>query len=291
MGNVVVAVDERLRLQAVAAGKSLGNTCPTIWQTPEQIAPELLPRAEAAARLITPAAKRLREIGWFWAGAVLFISGCAILIASFVNLDNGHLIAPWWINTMAWGGCLWLAGSSATKSVSLHQERVQRLTRTAFDAAAETIEQRKAAARSYNPSIRAASGTFAPAGPAPQPQPYGVSHEGAEALTAAWMRYLGESDADVTRFTSDGGIDVTSTHYIAQVKNYSGTVGVESVRELAGVSLADGRKPLFFTSGRYASGAIEFAGRVGVALFRYDAVQGTLAGENDLAKSVMSRGL
>lgn len=222
---------------------------------------------------------------------LLFISGCAILIAGFANLDNGHLVAPYWINTVAWGGCLWLAASSATRSDAQRKERVASLTEVAWDAAVQEIERRKEVARSYNPSIRAAAGGFAPAGPAPQPQPYGISHEGAEALTAAWMRYLGEADADVTRFTSDGGIDVTSEHYIAQVKNYSGTVGVESVRELAGVSLADGRKPLFFTSGNYASGAVEFAGRVGVALFQYDAAEGTLTGVNEIAEAAIARGL
>ncbi|WP_084486098.1 restriction endonuclease [Humibacter albus] len=70
----------------------------------------------------------------------------------------------------------------------------------------------------------------------------------------------GEPDATtITRFSGDGGVDVESTHYIAQVKNYSGTVGVTEMRELGGVASVDGRKPLFFTSGTYSAGAVEFA--------------------------------
>lgn len=105
------------------------------------------------------------------------------------------------------------------------------------------------------------------------------------------MHYLGEADAEVTRFTGDGGIDVSSNHYLAQVKNYEGTVGVASIRELAGVAAADGRKPLFFTSGAYASGAVEFAERVGMPLFVYDAIEGSLQHANESALSRLRQGL
>lgn len=128
-------------------------------------------------------------------------------------------------------------------------------------------------------------------GPMPAPQPFGVSHEGAEALIAAWMVYLGESDAEPTQFSGDGGIDVVSHRYIAQVKNYAGSVDVASVRELAGVSLDDGRKPLFFTSGTYTQGATDFATRVGIALFRYIAAAGTLEGANELGDNYVNLGL
>lgn len=40
--------------------------------------------------------------------------------------------------------------------------------------------------------------------PAPPPQPYGVSHAGAEHLVAAWMRHMGAVDATPTQVSRDG---------------------------------------------------------------------------------------
>lgn len=117
-------------------------------------------------------------------------------------------------------------------------------------------------------------------GSKPFPQRYGVSDEGAEHLAAAWMRYLGIIDAEVTKFGNDGGIDVTSSDYIAQVKNYATTrsVGVAAVRELAGVAAPTDRTALFFTSGTYAAGAITFANSCRIHLLRYSALEGKLEG-------------
>jgi hypothetical protein len=127
--------------------------------------------------------------------------------------------------------------------------------------------------------------------PTPEPHPLGVSHSGAEELCAQWMRHLGATDAKKTRTSADGGIDVISEKYVAQVKNFSGTVPVESVRELVGVGLVHERIPLFFTSGTYPTGAIEFANKGGVALFVYSAENGTLRPVNAKAKQLFSEGL
>lgn len=127
--------------------------------------------------------------------------------------------------------------------------------------------------------------------PQPAPQAFGVSDAGAEALCAEWMRHLGVPEAATTRHSGDGGIDVESTNYIAQVKNYAGTVGVAEVREMAGVAHGDGRHALFFTSGEYASGATEFAERVGMALFQFNAIDGTLTGRNRFAVDMIANGL
>jgi HJR/Mrr/RecB family endonuclease len=105
------------------------------------------------------------------------------------------------------------------------------------------------------------------------------------------MRHLGATDAKKTRTSADGGIDVISEKYVAQVKNFSGTVPVESVRELVGVGLVHERIPLFFTSGTYPTGAIEFANKGGVALFVYSAENGTLRPVNAKAKQLFSEGL
>lgn len=127
--------------------------------------------------------------------------------------------------------------------------------------------------------------------PPPPAQPYGVSHQGAESFVADWMRHLGELDAEATRYSGDGGIDVASSRYIAQVKNYAGTVPVEAIRAMAGVANVDDRIPLFFTSGAYSAAALDFADRAGMALFKYDAVSGTMSGANTNGEMHIRRGL
>jgi len=104
------------------------------------------------------------------------------------------------------------------------------------------------------------------------------------------MKHLGQFDATETTYGNDGGIDVESSKYIAQVKNYTGTVGVREVRELVGVASVDGRTPLFFTSGSYTSAAVDYASSASLALFIYDASGGTLKGVNDLATNHLVNG-
>lgn len=158
---------------------------------------------------------------------------------------------------------------------------------------AEIYVQRRDDLRSHDPKKRAGNVSFQPGGPAPEPAKYGVSHEGAEHLVAEWMIYLGEVDAQVTRLSGDGGIDVESSHYVAQVKNYGSTQSVTSsdLRELKGVSTITGRKPLFFTSGTYPRAGIEFAEVTDIALFHYDAVEGSLTASNQLAADLLKHGL
>jgi len=127
--------------------------------------------------------------------------------------------------------------------------------------------------------------------PEPSAQLYGVSHVGAERLVADWMHHLGDGGASVTQTTGDGGVDVRSDRYIAQVKNYSENVGVEPIRELAGVAAVEGLPPLFFAARGYAPGAVRFADRSGVALFVYDAQAGTLEGANVLGRRIRQAGL
>lgn len=125
----------------------------------------------------------------------------------------------------------------------------------------------------------------------PAKQPYGVSDEGAEYLVAQWMIWLGVFDAQATKFVGDGGIDVESSVFIAQVKNFAGYVGVADIRELKGVSAVDGRIPLFFTSGEYSKGADDWSQKAGVHLFQYDAKVGVLRPKNKLAEKAMREGL
>jgi hypothetical protein len=125
----------------------------------------------------------------------------------------------------------------------------------------------------------------------PDPIANGVTPRGAEALVAQWMRHLGESVAEVTQYRGDGGVDVSGARFIAQVKHFTGSVGVAPIRELAGVATYDGRQALFFTSSGYSAGAVTFANRSGVALFVYSAERAELFGINDRALTLMESGL
>ncbi|WP_181435249.1 restriction endonuclease [Curtobacterium sp. MCBD17_019] len=123
----------------------------------------------------------------------------------------------------------------------------------------------------------------------PAPQPYGVSHAGAESLAASWMRWMGLDGAQVTQLSNDGGIDVEQADWVAQVKNYSaGTnVGRPEVQNIYGVAMAEAKRAMFFTSSGYSAGAIEFADRVGAALFVYSAERGELTASNRTAADIL----
>ena len=134
-----------------------------------------------------------------------------------------------------------------------------------------------------------AKGPFGAAkNPPPNPEPDGVTDEQAEHLCAKWLSHLGEEKVQVTRVTSDGGIDILSSRCVAQVKNYAGSVGVVAVRELVGVASVDGRLPVFFTSGDYTKAALDFAEQANVYLFRYDAEAGTLDAKSSTARKALS---
>lgn len=151
------------------------------------------------------------------------------------------------------------------------------------------ISDRRLEAQSHQPDSSSGKSKIG-LSPMPEPLPYGVSHRGAEELVAAWMQYLGDLDAQVTRFSSDGGIDVESANYVAQVKNYKGSVPVAEVRQLQGVASVDGRKPLFFTSGSYTIEGIKFGESIGMGMFVYNAERGTLTASNSPAISFLKTG-
>ena len=152
------------------------------------------------------------------------------------------------------------------------------------------IEERDKKEISSRRRVAKQSGLFDPE-LKPQKQQFGVSDEGAEALVAQWMRWLGVFDAEVTKFVGDGGIDVESSRYIAQVKNFRGNVGIAAIRELAGVASVDGRTPLFFTSGDYPKDALIWAQNAGIYLFTYDAKNAKLSANNQLARDALGSGL
>jgi hypothetical protein len=127
---------------------------------------------------------------------------------------------------------------------------------------------------------------------APEPQQYGVSPTGAEHWVRDWMLHMGAMNAVVTQQSNDGGIDITSDLFVAQVKHYQGSVGIAELRQLAGVLHAEGaqRHALFFTSGNYPAQANDFADSVNMALFVYDVTSGEVSPQNFLAKRYFERG-
>lgn len=126
----------------------------------------------------------------------------------------------------------------------------------------------------------------------PLVSPYGLSPDEAEAWICKWMLHMGAKGAVTTQYVGDGGIDVEADHYIAQVKMYSGSVGIASLREFAGVAFVDedGRRPLFFTTGSYPAAGPGLADRAKMALFFFDLATGSVTGANDLGKQYVEHG-
>lgn len=113
----------------------------------------------------------------------------------------------------------------------------------------------------------------------------------AEFWARDWLRFLGAEDAQVTQATQDGGVDVTSKLYVAQVKHYVNPVGPAPVREIAGVANALLKQPIFFARSGYTKTARDFGQIADVILFSYDADQGELKAETPLAQRVLANGL
>jgi hypothetical protein len=107
-----------------------------------------------------------------------------------------------------------------------------------------------------------------------------TSAKKAEELCAEWLRKRGEHSAKTTNDGADGGVDIRSNKYVAQVKNYRGSVGVQPIREIYGIAAAEGKTALFFTSGAYTKAALDFADSVKMPLIGYDAALSKFVGVN-----------
>lgn len=111
----------------------------------------------------------------------------------------------------------------------------------------------------------------------------------AEIDCVEWLRLHGEPSAQLTQDGADGGVDIISNRFVCQVKNYAGSVGVPPIRALYGVSAAEGKSPLFFSTGDYTNAAIEFADKVNMPLFVYDARTKDCQGANYSARKLLSK--
>lgn len=125
----------------------------------------------------------------------------------------------------------------------------------------------------------------------PIPQPYGVSHQGAELIVADWLVYLGERSVQVTKQSGDGGIDVLTEDYCCQVKNYtSQNVGSPDVRDLFGTAVSLGRKPLLFTATAMTPDASSFANSNSVAAIQFNVLEASLLGLNEHGEGFLLSG-
>ncbi|GAA2034147.1 hypothetical protein GCM10009819_17850 [Agromyces tropicus] len=275
---------------AVALGRSLGRRAPlgvpavvvtaTLAQACRAAAPGLA-RAHAPARMPTR---------WWWvayAASWVVAAGATLALVERPGFPLPLVVGPaWCVAVLAWAAAVLVVVQRWVRD--RHGELLAGLASEVAEVALVA-----AGAEAARPGRRAPADPLPPLWPRPGPQPYGVSHRGAEELVADWMRHLGAVDAEVTRFSGDGGVDVVSAHCIAQVKNLSerASVPVAQIRELAGVAAHDGRRPLFFTSGTYSDGGVAFADRAGMSLFEYRAEGGALRAVNALARTDLADGL
>lgn len=124
----------------------------------------------------------------------------------------------------------------------------------------------------------------------PKPSPSLIrTYRDAEEAAAKWMQWLGWGDAFVTPQGRDGGIDVTASHAIAQVKAHVNPIGRPQVQQLFGVASSLNRTPLFFASGGYTPEAVLWADQVSMALFRFD-LQGEPEPSNFVARDLWEKG-
>ena len=91
-----------------------------------------------------------------------------------------------------------------------------------------------------------------------------------EHLAAKAMRKLGFPDAEVTALGVDGGVDVRSSVALAQVKARATATSRPEIQQLHGITQSEKKLGLFFSTGGYTAGAIEWANTAGVALFELE---------------------
>jgi hypothetical protein len=128
-----------------------------------------------------------------------------------------------------------------------------------------------------------------PLAPRPTFEVLALTPKEAEETLAEYMKFLGASGVKVTRYSRDGGIDIYSDKYVAQVKHQEAPVGVRALRELIGVASLELKTPLFFAKRGYTSDALRFGTGQVILLFSYE--KGDLSPHNQSATQALSYGL
>jgi hypothetical protein len=141
----------------------------------------------------------------------------------------------------------------------------------------------------WNPPPRQYKSTTAWSGTKPGKRRQARTFKQAEIDCAEWLQSHGEPSAQLTQDGADGGVDIISNRFVCQVKNYAGSVGVPPIRALFGVSAAEEKLPIFFTTGTYTTSAVEFADKVSMPLFIFDARTRDCRGANYTARKLLSK--
>lgn len=127
-------------------------------------------------------------------------------------------------------------------------------------------------------------------GPRPEPMSSCTPRQ-AEFLAKSWMEYLGARGCMVSQATRDGGIDVNSDLFVAEVKHHTDPVSPGVVRQITGVASLEKKIPVVFSLNGYSHAAVEVGMRANALLFVYDFKRATLYGWTPLAKQALSSGM
>ena len=122
----------------------------------------------------------------------------------------------------------------------------------------------------------------------PRPRTPIRSPEDAERAAAAHLRWLGFADATVTVAGPDGGVDVSGTGVVAQVKAEMKPVALQVVQQLFGVASLEQTACAVFALAGFTPQAIAWAARANVPLFRFD-YEGTAEAVNEAAHDLEAR--
>ena len=117
----------------------------------------------------------------------------------------------------------------------------------------------------------------------------GVSHEQYEAYCCSVMHHWGYMDAETTRYTRDGGIDIESADFVAQCKHVAGTVGAPDVQRIFGIAVTKHKQALIFSAGTFSKAAIKFANDAGVGAVVISEINGTVRPQNGVAEEIIQR--
>ncbi|TFB66158.1 hypothetical protein [Cryobacterium sp. Hz9] len=286
--------EERMYDLALSLGRATGRQYPWIWDSPQEIAENVYSRTTPSILQIggpVPTRTTYRVVTW---------TAFLLLVASILGLwmwlsgipmaarpaHVGWLYLPLAL-VIVWGLTYFLGRGILDSIVHNRVARLDWLSEVACRTALGGIQERQATAYEYIPG--GSGEAFDPKGPAPLPQPYGASDEGAAELAASWMRFLGAGDARSTDPTT--GTNAQSTNYVSRVDTGADLTEIPRVRELAGGAAVAKRRALFFSAVGFTDEARQFADQADIALFVFDATAGTLTGANFLGEAVFRTGL
>lgn len=112
-------------------------------------------------------------------------------------------------------------------------------------------------------------GKWKPLAAKPGPPLMTITPREAEEHCRQVMLFYGAEGAETTQYSQDGGVDVVSKHFVAQVKHQEAPVGVKVVRETFGVASQEGKLGIVFGKTGFTNDAISFATQNGILLISY----------------------